>query len=176
MVLINIRGDDEHGAVLGNRILSLFVELPVAEQETIARYERVRVETTRTKESAQALGAETLLAVAGLAPPVLHSTVARSLFGTRLFNVTITNVPGPPQQLYGFGSPLKTIVPLVPIAADHGVGIAVISYAGQLAFGINADRDSTPDVDVLADGITATLRELQQDAHALEARGRPAAR
>jgi diacylglycerol O-acyltransferase / wax synthase len=170
MVPVDVRGDDEHGAVLGNRIVSLFVDLPIAESETIARYERVREETVRTKGGMQALGAETLLDVAALAPPVLHSVFARTMFGTRLFNVTVTNVPGPQQPLYAFGAPLETVVPLVPLAADHGVGIAVMSYDGKLCFGVNADRESTSDVDVLAEGLTAELRELQTIAHALTRR------
>jgi hypothetical protein len=95
-----------------------------------------------------------------LAPPMLHVGLARLLYATRLFNVTITNVPGPPERLYSFGAPMTDIVPIVPLAADHAVGIAVISYAGQMTFGLIADRASTPDLDVLADGIAASLPEL----------------
>ena len=65
-------------------------------------------------------------------PPVLHSFVARSLFATRLFNVTVTNVPGPQIPLYYFGSQIEEIWPLVPIAASHAIGLAVFSYDGPL--------------------------------------------
>jgi diacylglycerol O-acyltransferase / wax synthase len=87
--------------------------------------------------------------------------LARSLFATRLFNVTITNVPGPWQRLYAFGAPMVDIVPLVPLAADHAVGIAVVSYAGTLAFGLTADRKTVPDLGVLARGIVEAIDELR---------------
>ncbi len=85
-----------------------------------------------------------MIDLAGHMPPVLHSFVARSLFATRLFNVTITNVPGPQIPLYYFGSKVEEIWPLVPIAAEHAVGLAVFSYDGKLFFCLNADRDSCP--------------------------------
>jgi WS/DGAT/MGAT family acyltransferase len=164
MVPMNVRADDEHGR-LGNKISSLFVELPVGEELPLARYERICETTRRLKESSRPLGADTLLQVAELAPPVLHAGMSRALFATRLFNVTVTNVPGPTEPLYAFGAPLKTVWPLVPLAADHALGIAILSYAGRVTFGINADRDATPDVDVLAQGIVDTLGELQRLCH-----------
>ena len=67
--------------------------------------------------------------------------VARSMFGnTRMFNLTITNVPGPQQRLYAFGAPLVEVLPLVPLFAGHTIGIAVVTYAGHMVFGLNADR------------------------------------
>jgi diacylglycerol O-acyltransferase len=160
MVPVNVRSNGEHGD-LGNRILSLFVDLPVAEPEPLRRYRRVVNETRRLKRGSQALGADTLLLATGLMPPVLHGVLARSLFATRLFNVTITNVPGPRQRLYAFGAPMVDIVPLVPLAADHAVGIAVVSYAGTLAFGLTADRKTVPDLGVLARGIVEAIDELR---------------
>ena len=97
---------------------------------------------------------------------MLHSFVARSLFATRLFNVTITNVPGPQTPLYYFGSKVEQIWPLVPIAAEHAIGLAVFSYDGTLFFCINADRDSCHDLDVLTDGIAESLTELGEMAAA----------
>jgi hypothetical protein len=101
-----------------------------------------------------------MLDLAALAPPVLHATIARSLYATRLFNVTITNVPGPQLPLYAFGAPLREIHPIVPLAAEHTVGIAIFSYNGLVVFGINADRGSTPDLNELAAGIEDGLEEL----------------
>jgi diacylglycerol O-acyltransferase / wax synthase len=170
MVPVDVRPEEEHGA-LGNRISSLFVELPVAEEHPLARYERIRETTSRLKGSSAALGSDSLLRVAELAPPVLHAILARSLFATRLFNLTITNVPGPAQTLYAFGAPLKRVWPLVPLAAEHGIGIAVVSYDGQVSFGLNADFDTVPDVDVLARAIADSLGELQRVAHAAQVGG-----
>ena len=92
---------------------------------------------------------------------MLHSFAARALFATRLFNVTITNVPGPQFPLYCFGSRVETIWPLVPIAAEHAVGLAVMSYDGKVFFCLNVDRDTVPDLDVLSGGISASLGELR---------------
>ena len=106
-----------------------------------------------------------------LAPPALHASLARSLYSNRLFNLTITNVPGPPIPLYGFGAPLIDIIPIVPLAAEHALGIAVISYAGAMTFGLYADRATMPDLDLLRDGIATSLAELAALAHETAANG-----
>ena len=162
MVPMNIRQAEEHGDALGNRINSLFINLPVAEPEPARRYSRICEVTSSVKLSALPLGADTMLRVTGIAPPVLHHLLAKSLFAKRLFNVTITNVPGPQVQLTAFGAPLEIVWPLVPLATDHAVGVAIISYDGRLCFGINADLDSVPDVDVLAAGIERGIADLKQ--------------
>jgi Wax ester synthase/diacylglycerol acyltransferase catalytic domain/WS/DGAT C-terminal domain len=77
-----------------------------------------------------------------------------------LFNVTITNVPGPQQTLYAFGAPLREIHPLVPLAAEHALGVAVVSYAGVLFFGVVADRDAVPDLGVMLAAMRDSLAEL----------------
>jgi hypothetical protein len=88
------------------------------------------------------------------------------LFAKRLFNVTITNVPASPRRLYAFGSMMVDVVPIVPLAAEHALGIAVVSYAGGMTFGLYADRATVPDLDVLRDGIVTSLLELAALAHA----------
>lgn len=159
MVPVNIRDAADH-LELGNRITSLFVHLPVSVAEPRARYRRVRAETMRLKASHQAAGGRLLIDLAGLAPPALHSFVAQSLFATRLFNVTVTNVPGPPSTLYAFGAPLRRIIPLVPLAAEHSVGIAALSYDDTAFFCVHADRDAAPDADRITAGIAAELHAL----------------
>ena len=113
---MNLRSAAERLA-LGNRITSLFVHLPVAAQDPLERYRLQLEEAESLKSGNQAVGSSTLLDIADRMPPVLHSYIARSLFATRLFNVTITNVPGPQVPLYAFGSRVREIWPLVPIAA-----------------------------------------------------------
>jgi hypothetical protein len=103
-----------------------------------------------------------MINLAAHAPPVIHSFLAQGLFATRLFNVTVTNVPGPQFPLYAFGSRMQAVWPLVPLAANHGVGLAVFSYDGKLFFCLNADRDSVPDLDVLATGIRRSIDELRE--------------
>ena len=159
MVPVNVRRATEQLA-LGNRITSLFVHLPVDEENTLVRYARVLQDAEHLKAGDQAMGGSTLVQLAGLAPPLLHSFVAQGLFATRLFNVTITNVPGPQATLYAFGSPMRRVLGLVPLAAEHSVGIAILSYDGTVTFNVVADRDTVPDLDVIVRGIEATLEEL----------------
>ena len=160
MVPMNVRSAAEQLA-LGNRISSLFVELPVAEPDAFARLRKIVERTSRLKSSSAALGADTVIDLTALVPPLLHALIARSLYATRLFNVTITNVPGPRMPLFAFGAALREDHPLVPLAAGHAVGIAIISYNGGVVFGLSADRDSTPDLHVLAEGIEEGLNELR---------------
>jgi WS/DGAT/MGAT family acyltransferase len=160
MVPVNIRSATERLA-LGNRITSLFVHLPVAEADPLDRYQRQVEEAEGLKAGSQATGSLGIINLAAHAPPVVHSFLAQGLFATRLFNVTITNVPGPQFPLYAFGSRMQAVWPLVPLAANHGVGLAVFSYDGELYFCLNADRDSVPDLDVLATGIRRSIDELR---------------
>jgi WS/DGAT/MGAT family acyltransferase len=159
MVPMNVRQASETLA-LGNRISSLFVHLPVAADTPAERYERVMAEAEALKQSTQSLGTSTIISLAGLAPPAIHTTIARALYATRLFNVTVTNVPGPQTTLYALGARLREIIPLVPLAAEHAVGVAIFSYDGTVVFGINAAADAVPDLEVLRDGIAAELDAL----------------
>ena len=138
MVPVNIRSDSERLA-LGNKISSLFVELPVAEPDPLRRYRLQTSASASHKGSGQAVGSRALIDFAAHAPPVLHSFLARSMYATRLFNLTITNVPGPPRPLYAFGSQAEEVWPIVPLAAEHAVGIAILSYAGRVCFCVNVD-------------------------------------
>jgi diacylglycerol O-acyltransferase / wax synthase len=160
MVPVNLRNAGDHGD-LGNQVSSLFVDLPVAEPDPLRRYELVSAATRRLKAGGQARAASALTGLTELAPPVLHASLARSLFAKRLFNVTITNIPGSPSRVHAFGAELVDVLPIVPLAADHALGIAVVSYAGGMTFGLCADRAGVPDLDVLRDGIVTALSELE---------------
>jgi diacylglycerol O-acyltransferase len=173
MVPVNVRTAGEHMA-LGNRITSLFVNLPVDDEATISRYAHVVDSAEGLKSGTAALGGSTLIEMTGHAPPIVHTVLAQSLFASRLFNVTITNVPGPQTTLYALGSRLVEISGLVPLAAEHCVGIAVLSYDGHVTFGLIADRGTVPDLDVLRDGIEESLDELRVLAGVARMHGAPA--
>jgi diacylglycerol O-acyltransferase len=169
MVPINVRAASEHLA-LGNRVSSLYVELPVVEEDLVRRHHDTVARSESLKaQGHQAAGTIAVIELAGLAPPVLHATLAQALYATRLFNVTITNVPGPQQTLYAYGAPLREIHPLVPLAAEHAVGVAAVSYDGGVFFGVVADRDVVPDLDVMLTALGASVEELLTVARA----GRP---
>ena len=160
-VPVNIRTEDQEHT-LGNELTSLFDELPVAEADPMTRYRRVVERAAELKAGSQRAGGKTIVDLADMGPPLAGALLARSMFGgTRMFNLTITNVPGPQERSCAFGAPLVEILPLVPLFAGHTIGIAVVSYAGQIVFGLNADRVGAPDVGVLAEGIERSFAELQ---------------
>jgi diacylglycerol O-acyltransferase len=166
MVPMNVRAASEHLA-LGNRISSLFVELPVAQADPVRRYrETVALSQALKSDGGQADGTTAVIELAGLAPPVIHATIGQALYATRLFNVTVTNVPGPQQTLYAFGTALREVYPLVPLAAEHSVGVAAASYDGSVFFGVVADRDTVGDLDVLLSTLGASVEELRSAARA----------
>ncbi len=160
MVPVNVRtAGDRLG--MGNKIASLFVHLPVAEPDPLRRYRMTTGDAEELKHGNQGTGSDTLIKLAGVAPPILHSFLARALFASRLFNVTITNVPGPQEPLYAFGCRMEEVLPLVPLAADHAVGIAAFSYDGKLFFGLNGDDRAAADLHVLRAGIEESIAELR---------------
>ncbi len=180
MVPVSVRLASERLA-LGNRVSSLFVDLPIAEPDPLLRYRKTVAASRELKQAGQSQGGEALVELAGVAPPLIHGVVARLAFTPRLFNLTITNVPGPQTTLYALGAPLRRVFPLVPIFAGHAVGVAVVSYDGRVTFGINADRVEVADLGVLRDGIEESLAELRRLAapaaeHAAAEGTRPSAR
>ncbi|MGE5407331.1 MAG: WS/DGAT/MGAT family O-acyltransferase [Syntrophothermus sp.] len=163
MVPVSVRRASESLA-LGNRVSSLFVDLVVSEPDPLLRYRKIAAASEQLKKTGAAAGAEAVIRLAGFAPPVIQSAVARLTFTPRLFNLTITNVPASPITLYGLGAPMVRVVPLVPIFAGHAVGVAVVSYAGTVTFGLNADRATVPDLAVMRDGIEEALGDLGRAA------------
>ena len=160
MVPVSLRQASEQLA-LGNRVSSLFVDLPVSEPDPLLRYRKIVASAADLKSGDQATGAEALLGLAGAAPPLIHGVMARLAFTPRLFNITITNVPGPPTTLFALGAPLRRVLPLVPIFTGHAVGVAAVSYDGKVTFGLNADSGTVPDLEVLECGIRESLVELR---------------
>jgi len=161
MVPVSVRSDSEMGA-LGNRISAVFVDLPVGEPNPVLRLAQISYAMRAHKESGQSVGAEALVALSGFAPPTLHALGARAAnsLTRRLFNLVVTNVPGPQYALYAAGARLLEIFPIVPLAEGQAVSIGLTSYNGGVYYGLNADRDAMPDVDVLAALIEESLAEL----------------
>jgi diacylglycerol O-acyltransferase len=161
MVPVSVRSDDQKGQ-LGNRVSSYFVDLPVGEGNPVMRLHQVSFAMRGHKESGQAVGADALVQLSGFAPPTIHSLGARvaSQMSRRAFNVVVTNVPGPQFPLYAAGARMLEMYPVVPLAKGQAVSIGLTSYDGGVYYGLNADRDAMPDVDVLASLIEESLAEL----------------
>jgi WS/DGAT/MGAT family acyltransferase len=162
------RGDDRTAGgggaapAVGNSLSAYFVELPVGEDDPLRRLEAVSAAMAAHKAAGQAVGAATLIRLAGLAPPTLHSLGVRlaSQFSSQVYNVLVTNVPGPPRPLYARGARMLDMYPVVPLAGGQAVSIGITSYDGGMHYGLTADRDAVPDVDVLACALTEALAEL----------------
>jgi hypothetical protein len=121
------------------------------------------------KQSKQALGAEVISRFNDFAPPTLLAQAARINFSTRLFNLTVTNVPGPQVPLYVLGRELEDVFPVGFLPPNQALFVAIMSYNGGVNFGLLADYDGMDDVDVVAQGIEAAIAELVAAAEAVEA-------
>jgi diacylglycerol O-acyltransferase len=161
MVPVSVRSEAEGGA-LGNRVSSYFVDLPVGEPSPVMRLHQVSYAMKGHKDSGQSVGADALVRLTGFAPPTIHSAAARLGAGLtkRLFNVVVTNVPGPQFPLYAAGAQMIDCYPVVPLAKGQAVTIGLTSYNGGVFYGMNCDRDAMPDIDVLAGCIEESLAEL----------------
>jgi len=161
-VSVRARGGRDRNGGGGNAISAYLVDLPVAQDDPVARLAVVRDAMEERKRSGRAVGAAALVGLVGLAPPVLHSLGARlaSQYSSRLYNVLVTNVPGPPRPLYAMGARMIDMYPVVPLGGGQAVAIGITSYDGGVHYGLTADRDAMPDVDVLADALAESLAEL----------------
>jgi len=159
LVPVSIRGAQDRGA-LGNRIAAMRGPLPVYIEDPLERLAAVRAAMDGLKESKQAVGAEVLASVQNFAPPTVLARASRLNFSTRLFNLLVTNVPGPQFPLYIRGRELRAVFPVAFLPRDHALAIAIMSYNGQMNFGLLGDYDAMPDIDVVADAIEASLAEL----------------
>ncbi len=134
--------------------------LPVYVEDPVTRLRTVKAAMDGIKESKQALGAEIIAGVQGFAPPTLLAQASRLNFSTRLFNVIVTNVPGPQLPLYLLGRRMLELHPVAFLPEEHALAVAIMSYDGKVSFGLLADYDAMADVDRIADGISASLAEL----------------
>ncbi len=159
LVPVSVRGDDARGA-LGNQLTVMRGPLPVYIDDPVTRLRFVRHAMDGLKESKQAVGAATLTAMNDLAPPTLLAQASRLNFSTRLFNLLVTNVPGPQVPLYVLGRRLRDLFPVAFLPDNHALAIAIMSYNGSLDFGLLADYDALPDVGIVAEGIDRALAEL----------------
>jgi WS/DGAT/MGAT family acyltransferase len=159
LVPVSIRGEDQHHQ-LGNRIAAMRGPLPVYVEDPVARLAVVREAMDGLKDSKQAVGAEVLAGVQSLAPPTVLAQASRINFSTRLFNLIVTNVPGPQFPLYLLGRELLDLYPIAFLPRDHALAIAIMSYNGGIDFGLLGDYDAMPDLDEVARDLDVALEEL----------------
>jgi hypothetical protein len=134
--------------------------LPVDVPDPVARLEAVREVMSGLKESKQALGAKAIAELEGFAPPTIFAQASRLQFSSRMYNLLVTNVPGPQLPLYVLGRRMTDIFPVPFLAGDRALAVAIMSYDGGMNFGLLGDFDALPDLDVVAEGIEGALAEL----------------
>lgn len=167
MVPLSVRGDagvpsSVTPGSLGNRVSSFLVDLPVGEPSPVVRLHHVTHAMREHTTAVQSVGAEALVRLSGFAPPTLHALGARAAsgFSKRIFNLVVTNVPGPQFPLYAAGARMLEMFPVVPLAKGQALSIGLTSYDGGVYYGFNGDRDALHDVDVLAGLVDEALDEL----------------
>jgi diacylglycerol O-acyltransferase len=168
LVPVSIRAAGEQG---GNRLAAMRGPLPVYVEDPVARLQVVRQAMDGLKESKQAVGAEVLAGVQNLAPPTVLAQASRINFSTRLFNLLVTNVPGPQFPLYALGRELLDLFPVAFLPRDHALAVAIMSYNAGMDFGLLGDYDAMPDLEALGAMIEDARDELLAAAAAQTAGG-----
>ncbi len=183
MVPVSVRADEEHGA-LGNRISAMMAPLPVWCEDPVERLRLLTAAMGDLKGSGQAVGAEILTKITDFAPPTIAAQAARLQPAQRFFNLVVTNVPGPQFPLYVLGRKMESIFPMVPLARRQALCVGIMSYNGQVNFGLTGDYDAMADLDSFALDLEAAVGEIvaatpkrkarTRKAKAASANGRPA--
>jgi diacylglycerol O-acyltransferase / wax synthase len=158
LVPVSIREAEEHGA-LGNRITAMMAPLPVWCEDPVERLHLVTESMGDLKASGQAVGAEILTRLTDFAPTTIVSQAARLQPAQRFFNLVVTNVPGPQFPLYVLGRQMESIFPMVPLARKQALCIGIMSYNGQVNFGLIGDYDAMADLDSFALDLEAATAE-----------------
>jgi len=145
LVPVSVRTDSDSGE-LGNRISTVFVDLPMR-GEPLERLASISAAMRDVKSSAQVRAGSLIVGAAGLAPPIVSALAARAMSAPRVFNLVVSNVPGPQQTFYLDGVPLREVYPAVPLnPRNQALSVGILSYDGGVYFGLLADRGALPDV------------------------------
>lgn len=163
LVPVSIRTEAERGQG-GNRISTVFVDLPLR-GVPLDRLAAISEAMAAVKRSAQVRAGALIVGATGLAPPLVSSLAVRAMSGPRMFNLVVSNVPGPQQTFYLDGVPLREAFPAVPLnPRNQALSIGILSYDGGVGFGLLADRDALPDVADAARGLERAMEVLREAA------------
>jgi WS/DGAT/MGAT family acyltransferase len=168
MIPVSVRNGAD-GKTMGNRVAMLLAKLPLDEPDPAVRFAKIHEVCEYLKnESGQAHGAQKLEEFTDVTVGALLSDVIKLATRQRPFNVVVTNVPGPPFPLYLLGARLTEVYPLVPLYQNQALGVALISYAGGLYWGLVADWQSMPDMHDLITDLDDAFAELRTLAAAVD--------
>jgi diacylglycerol O-acyltransferase len=163
MVPMGVLDKDLEPTSLGSQVTGTVLTLPIGEQSPVVRLHQVSYALKAHKETGNAVSALRLIGVGGFAPTTFHALGARVAAegaAQRGFNLVVTNVPGPQFPLYACDARMLESYPVQPLLPAHALAIGVTSYDGAVHYGLTADRDAIPDVDVIGQCLTEALAEL----------------
>ena len=162
LVPVSVRGQGEAGTIT-NRVSAVLANLPAGEPDPLRRLGLIRQQMDEIKHTHQAVSAEILTGMLGFAAPAWLALGTRAAFRIRqpLVQTVTTNVPGPRSPLYVLGRPMTALYPYVPIGNSIRISVAILSYVDAVSFGVTADHDAVPDLDVFVRGIRLGLDELK---------------
>ena len=170
MVPVNVRDDADAGS-LGNRVSCVFVDLPVDRPHAVDRLLAIRTASTDFKRDQTAATHEKLIDAMALLPGLLKGPAARLAVSSKVFNLTVSNVPGPRVPVYLLGAEMLEAVPVVPLVDGHALSVGMFSYGGRLVFGCYADPIALPAVASLPAALAASVAEIVRLAPRPEPRG-----
>ncbi|HYB24118.1 MAG TPA: wax ester/triacylglycerol synthase family O-acyltransferase, partial [Solirubrobacteraceae bacterium] len=157
MVPVNVRSA---GEVLGNHISFVFIDLPCHDPDPLGRLYQVHASMSRCKREGEPEGSDLVLKAASRTPVTVQQALSRLFASPRAFNLVVSNIPGPTAPMYMLGCQLQGVYPMVPLADHHAVSVGMLTVHDQACFGIYADRQALPDVNVLAQDIDDAVTEL----------------
>jgi WS/DGAT/MGAT family acyltransferase len=144
----------------GEGVVGVLAPLPVMQMDPVARLYRIMGEMSQRKEARQAMAAESLVRLAGYAPPNLHALAARVASADQRYNVALSNAPGPQSPRYLAGHRLEESYPFIPLSGTAALTVAVSSYAGGMFVGLLGDRDAMADLELLEEFLPESLADL----------------
>jgi diacylglycerol O-acyltransferase len=159
MVPVSVR-EDGRPEELGNRISFLFVDLPCEEADPARRLRRLQAALGERKRGEDPGAANAALDLLGYAPRQLQQLASRIVASPRMFNLTVSNIPGPREPMYMLGCELKGAYPVVPIPDRHALSIGMTTIQDRACFGLYADRDALGNLDRVADAVERSSDEL----------------
>jgi diacylglycerol O-acyltransferase / wax synthase len=157
MVPVNVRSS---GDVLGNHISFAFADLPCDDPDPLGRLYQVHASMTRCKRDGEPEGSDLVLKAASRTPVTVQQALSKLISSPRAFNLVVSNIPGPPVPMYMLGCRLQAVYPMVPLSDHHAVSVGMITIHDQACFGVYADREALPDVNLLAQDIDDAVSEL----------------
>jgi diacylglycerol O-acyltransferase / wax synthase len=165
MVPVSVRTEDDEGQ-FGNRISFMFVELPCDEPDSVRRLERVHAATAQRKEAREPEQSDAVLNAASYLPRLFQRAMSRAVASPLLFNLVVSNIPGPRETMWMCGLELEESYPIVPLADRHALSIGMTTIKDDACFGLYADRATLPDADRMAWHLDAAIDELYARAGA----------